>query len=284
VLEVGLGGRLDATNVVAAPIAVITGIALDHQAILGPTREDIAREKAGIFKAGQRVVISRSGDPMVRPQLVEAAERAGAVAITIPDWDAIERVPPLGLEGAHQRRNGAAALAALAYLEELGAVHVEPAAAAQALVHVRHPGRFEWLADDVVADGAHNPDGAAALASLLYHYVETPKAMVVAVSADKDVAAIVDQLAGEPIAFIATRYQQERAMDPEALAELFRAKVPEMRVETAPDLATALARARELAEMVVICGSLFLVGEARTLLLGAPTDPIVVSDPAPTTA
>jgi dihydrofolate synthase/folylpolyglutamate synthase len=103
---------------------------------------------------------------------------------------------------------------------------------------------------------------------------------VIAVSADKNVAAIADVLAPQVRAVIATRYQQERSLAPEAVADAFRARTTAV-VETRPDLAAALARARELGSPVVIAGSLFIVGEARVLCLGAAADPVVVSDPSP---
>ncbi len=261
VLEVGLGGRLDATNVVDAAVAVVTGVALDHEAILGGTLAAIAAEKAGIFKAGQRIIIGASGEPAAVPYLVVP----GAVVI---DDAAIAAVPPLALHGAHQRRNAAAALAAIDALEALGVLVCSPARRAHALATVRHPGRFERVGD-VILDGAHNPHGAAALAAELPHGCT----LILAVSADKDVAGIAAAL--EPVAgrVIATRYQQDRALPPEQLAAFF-TRVP---VETAPDLAAALALAPE--GPTVIAGSLFLVGEARVLLLGAPSDPMWVSDP-----
>ncbi len=286
VLEVGLGGRLDATNVVDAPIAVITGIALDHEGILGNTIAAIAAEKAGIFKKGQRIVLSRSGDPAATPVLLAAAERAGAAEITRLDWDAIDHVPPLAMTGVHQRRNAAAALAALDHLEALGAVTVPPARRAEVLAHVQHPGRFEWIegTPDIVLDGAHNPDGAAALDSLLCELTQRQIVLVVAVSADKDVAALVAQLASRPSYVVATRYQQERSMAPDELANIIREVHRSTPVVTAPDLPRALEAAQGHGDLIVIAGSLFLVGEARTLLLRAESDPISISDPAPTTA
>ncbi len=286
VLEVGLGGRLDATNVVDAPVAVITGISLDHEAILGPTIAAIAGEKAGIFKRGQRVVLSRSGDPSATPVLLAAAEHAGVASVTRLDWEAMDRVPPLSLAGMHQRRNAAAALAAIDQLEALGAVTVDARGRSRALAAVVHPGRFEWIAGepDIVLDGAHNPDGAAALDALLRDHADRRIVLILAVSADKDVPALVGPLAAQAAHVIATRYQQDRALPADDLARVVREVYPDLGVETAPDLAHALAAARGQGDLVVIAGSLFLVGEARTLLLGAPTDPIAISDPAPTTA
>jgi dihydrofolate synthase/folylpolyglutamate synthase len=269
VLEVGLGGRLDATNVVDAPIAVVTGVALDHEAVLGRTLDAIAREKAGIFKPGRHAVIGVSGDPAAVPTLVQAAAEVGARAVVV---DPLAPVPPLGLAGAHQRRNAAAALAAI---DQLG-LPVVPAA----LATIRHPGRFEVIdgAPRIVLDGAHNPHGARALADALAGFA--PVVLVIAVSSDKDVAGIARELVPVASAVIATRYAQPRALDPDLITRAF-AGVP---AETAPDLANALAVARARAgttSVVVVAGSLFLVGEARVLLCGAKADPFVVTDPAP---
>ena len=271
ILEVGLGGRLDATNAIVAEVAVVTGVALDHEAVLGGTLAAIAREKAGIFKPGQRIVVGASGEPAAVPVLVQAAGIGAAV--TVIDDAAIARVPPVALAGRHQRANAAAALAAVDHLEALGAIHVDAADRARALATVVHPGRFEVIGD-VILDGAHNPHGAAALVETLARRA----VFVVGVSNDKDVRGIAAALAPAAIAVVATRYQQERALDPEQLAAVFgELGVP---AACAPDLATALVAARRHGVPIVVCGSLFLVGEARVLLLGAPADPIFVSDPA----
>ncbi len=278
-LEVGLGGRLDATTAIASTIAAVTGVALDHQAILGSTLEAIAREKAGIFKPGQRVVIGASGEPAAVPWL-EAAARAARVArvVTIDDA-AIAKVPPVALPGAHQRRNAAVALAVLDELAGATGIAVGDQRRREALARVVHPGRFE-VVGDVILDGAHNPHGAAALAATLRERGQRP-VLIVGISADKDATAIARELAPVASHVIATRYQQERALPPEQLAEAFWA-CGHAAVETAPDLTTALARARIIAPTtaIAVAGSLFLVGEARVLLLRAPSDPIVVGDPA----
>lgn len=285
VLEVGLGGRLDATNVVAAPVAVVTGVALDHEGILGDTLAVIAGEKAGIFKPGQRIVIGASGEPAAVPVLLAAAQAVGpAAVVTLIDEAAVAAVPPVALRGAHQRCNAAAALAALDHLTALGVVEVAAEGRARALSTVTHPGRYEVLAPvadrpRVILDGAHNPHGAAALAAALVADGERPTA-ILAVSADKQVPALLAPLAGVVDAVIATRYQQERALAPDDLAAIVRTAIPGIPVTTAPDLASAVAMARGQGRTVLIAGSLFLVGEARTLLLGAPTDPVRVSDPS----
>ena len=273
ILEVGLGGRLDATNVVDAPFAVVTGVAMDHEAILGDSLDAIAREKAGIFKRGQRAIIGASGLPAAVPLLVAHARAAGVEHITVIDREAIDRVPPVALFGAHQRANAAAALAVVDELEARGVVTEVDRSAA--LAGVQHPGRFEEIGE-VILDGAHNPHGAEALAAALRERGTRP-VLVIAVSADKDVRAIAKMLAPAVSAVVATRYQQERAMEPAALAQIFHEVAPSLAISMAPDLRSALAIAQQ---PIVIAGSLFIVGEARVLLAGAIADPIVVSDPA----
>jgi dihydrofolate synthase / folylpolyglutamate synthase len=278
VLEVGLGGRLDATNVVDPAVAVVTGVALDHEAILGDTVARIAAEKAGIWKPGRPAIIGASGLAEAVPLLAEAARAAGARPRVIDDAD-VAAVPPVGLPGEHQRRNAAAAIAAI---QALGLPVV-----ASALAAVRHPGRFEIVeapaapagVPRIILDGAHNPHGAGALAEALRARGEHP-VLIAAVSADKDVAAIAAALAPAVRAVVATRYQQDRAMDPARLAAVFAAAPgAPAAVTAAPDLAAALAVAATYQAPIVIAGSLFLVGEARTMLLGAPTDPVRLSDP-----
>jgi len=268
VLEVGLGGRLDATNVVAAPIAVVTGVAMDHEAILGDTLDKIAAEKAGIFKRGQHAIIGISGEPEAVPRLVEHARAAGASVEVIAHAADVA----LSLPGAHQQRNAAAAVAAI---RTAGLPVLE-----EALLHVVHPGRFE-RAGDLILDGAHNPHGARALAQTLRAQPLRP-VLVLAVSTDKDVRAIVAALAGEVRAIVATRFQQDRALDPDALAAICRELVEDVHV--AGDLRGAVELARTLGSPVLVAGSLFIVGEALVAYLGAPSDPIRVSDPPATSS
>ncbi|HEY3804673.1 MAG TPA: Mur ligase family protein [Kofleriaceae bacterium] len=270
VLEVGLGGRLDATNAlaVAPAVAVVTGVALDHEAILGSTIEAIAFEKAGIFQRGSVAIVGASSEGQAI--LAEHARAAGSLVQVITDDD-LARVPVVALPGAHQRRNAAAAIAAV---RAAGLpVHGD------ALAHVVHPGRFE-RAGDLILDGAHNPDGARALAATLRELAIRP-VLVVAISADKDARAIVGALEHDVSAIVATRYRQERALEPAALAAIAR-EVTAIAVEVADDVVAAVARARELGSPVLVAGSLFVVGEARSALLGAPTDPIRLSDPPAT--
>jgi dihydrofolate synthase/folylpolyglutamate synthase len=287
VLEVGLGGRLDATNAVDAPVAVITGVAMDHQEYLGDTLRAIAGEKAGIWKRGQRAVIGASGETEAVPWLADAARAAGVHSLTIVSETDVDAVPGgLGLAGAHQRANAAAALAAIGALGELGVVRADAGARARGLAEVRHPGRLEEVAlgPRTVLDGAHNPHGARALAAWLAAQPERPRALVLAISADKDAPAMIDALAPHVEQVIATRYAQPRSLEPEALRALVEARAAALgrplAIDDAAGVDDALARARDGgAALVVIAGSLFAVGEARATMIGGPIDPIVVSDP-----
>src|SRR5688572_15506901 len=158
VLEVGLGGRLDATNVVDADVAVVVGVALDHREILGEDVAAIAREKAGIFKPGRVAIIGAGGEPEAIPVLVEEARARGARPMSAGPVPEGWRV---ALDGEHQRANAACALAAA---EELG---VSEEARRAGLASARWPGRLERVGDRVLLDAAHNPQAARALARVL---------------------------------------------------------------------------------------------------------------------
>ena len=283
-LEVGLGGRLDATNVVDAEIAVVTGVALDHQALLGDTLELIAAEKAGIFKAGQSVIIGASGEPAAVEVLAAAAKRVGAGRIELVHAASASSMPTLGLRGSHQRSNAASAVSAYRELVRCGITSIGDAAIHDALASATHPGRFETVAraPDIILDGAHNPHGAAALARAMAD-LPRPRVLLLGVSADKDVAGMVDALRGSAEHVIATRYDQPRALVPTELADACRS-AGLANVAAMEKLDAAIARARELTGRhgtIVIAGSLLLVGQARALLVAdVPVDPFVVTDPS----
>ncbi len=299
ILEVGLGGRLDATNVVDADVAVVTGVDMDHEAILGTTPQQIAFEKAGIFKTGRGAVIGLSGLAAATPHLLAHARAVGAGPVLLLNATDIAAVPHVALAGHHQRCNAAAALAALDVLalqQPPLTIRFSASVRAAGLAHVRHPGRFERLTGTptVILDGAHNPAGAAALARTLRDelgYQRQTTALVLAVSADKPVAAMLAALAPHVGLIVATRYQQDRAMaaldvatfGTEAAAA-WATGVPPPLVVSAESLlpALALAGAWPGVERIVVAGSLFLVGEARTALCNAPCDPLVVTDPSAT--
>jgi dihydrofolate synthase/folylpolyglutamate synthase len=277
VVEVGLGGRLDATNVIERPLAtVVTSIGLDHMDVLGATLTAIAREKAGIWKPGVPAIFA-CADAEARAVLAAEAARVGApAAILGRDFDDAG-LPPLALAGAHQRRNAALARRALAALPER--LRPTEAALAAGFGGVRWPGRMEQLTPTVLVDAAHNEEGAQALAAAL---PAGPFTLVLGVVADKDPRAVAGVLAPRAARVIATAPPTPRALPAAALAEVVRALAPGVAVESAPELAAALRAAQGDGggdARVVVAGSIFLVGEARRLLLGERADPLAVQDP-----
>lgn len=297
VLEVGMGGRLDATNATEPTLSVITQVALDHEAVLGRDVATIAGEKAGILRRGRPAITAAEGEALA---VVRArAADVGAPLVALDDvpfvgralgWAGVEVVglapTPLRspLLGAHQARNlAAAALAARAWGVPWSAV----AAGAMA---ARWPGRLEprsahglrWL-----LDGAHNPAGAAALVRALTDLRATPGVAVVGVTDDRLASDLLPALTAVAPRFVATRaVASPRSADPALVARrLVDAGVPVERVRTDADPPAALARAAAWAHAtaeapgaggerggpptVVVAGSLYLVGEARAWLRGA---------------
>lgn len=269
VLEVGLGGRLDATNVVPPPrVGAITRIALDHMNYLGPTVVDIAREKAGIAKPGMPIVLGPM-DPNVLRAIEEVTAAAGATLVdAMTDERALELVARarLRLAGAHQREN---ARVAVVVAKRLGIGEAACLAGAEA---AEWPGRLERIdAGDgpYLLDGAHNPDGALALAAHLAS--EGPVTLVFGALADKDWPAMIDALAPCATHRVYVAPGGRAPADLQALAKRHPGDVTDT-------VDAALARARTLAGpagLVVVAGSLFLVGEARAKLLSLPRDPPV---------
>lgn len=298
VMEVGLGGRFDATNVLEAElVAVVTGVALEHTDVLGRDTASIAFEKAGIFRRGWPAVIgcddaeagavleaearSRSS-PLYRLGIELTADAlAGGAGLHYQGPGGLLEAPRLSLDGAHQRRNAALALAATALLP---GVALDQEARQRGLEATRWPGRLEWIADDVLLDGAHNPDGARVLAAELPRLARNrPVTLLAGFAADKDAAAFLAlfQPEREPMLrrIIFTRPPSTRARAPEELLAL----APGATALPQPSLALESARTLARAEggMVLVSGSIFLVGEVRRLLTGERADPIVAQDPGP---
>jgi dihydrofolate synthase/folylpolyglutamate synthase len=263
VLEVGIGGRLDATNVIPTPrAAAITRIALDHTDRLGSTLIEIAREKAGIAKPGLEITLGPIAADL-RTAIDEVAREQGATTRTV-DEAHIPTPDRIGLPGTHQEDNArvAAALGA--------AIGASAPAVAEGIASVQWPGRLERIGDFLL-DGAHNPDGAQALARHLASLSLPPErvALVFGTLGDKDWAAMLGTLA--PLAaarFYVAPPASRSAADPRALAALHPGTV-------VPSIEDALSQVRRLPALRVICGSLVVVGQARALLLGLPRDPPV---------
>ena len=269
VLEVGIGGRLDATNVVAAPrVTALTGVAFDHQDKLGNTLDAIAREKAAIAKP--RV-------PMVFGQLSEEARKAArGVAVLrgarIVESDVVPESASLALAGPHQRANAGVAWSVGRCLG------FDRDAMVRGLASAVWPGRLEPIdAEDTrddalkgpwILDGAHNPEGAHALVHALTG--ASIGAVVFGALADKAWREVLEILSRIDAARVYTTPSGRTPATPTELAAL-RPGECEVDVEAALGRARALAGARP----VLVCGSLYLVGEARAKLLGLASDPIV---------
>lgn len=292
ILEVGLGGRLDATNTTEPALSVITTIALDHQEYLGDSLAAIAREKAGILRRGRRAVVAGSSSE-VRAAFEDAATTIGAILepARLP-YGLLERrltihgrhgiyVAEGTLAGAHQAANLRLAAQAAEALIDLDLLGPKPRIA-EGLSRVRWPGRSEHvrLADtEVVFDGAHNPAGVAALLDTLG---DAPFDLVFGALGDKDVAMMLPPLAARAGKVILTRpLHTPRAQAPENLAELINQPTV-----IAADPLVALQQALEQpAPRILVAGSLYLVGEARQALRrlrGVPAPAAEISTVAPT--
>ena len=277
VLEVGLGGRYDATTAARVDLAVITRIALDHTAILGPTREAIAAEKAAIVGERMPLVVGAQEADSLAVILARAKERASPHLVAGRDFswrrtpDGLDvtvlgqayaglRVP---LRGAYQEENAATAVAAALGMGTLG-IQITPEMVADGIARARWPGRFE-VVGDVVLDGAHNPDGAAALArSLEAEFPGERATLVLGCHRDKDLAGMLGALAPVTRRFVAVRARSPRARDDAEIAAA--AREAGIEAEVAGDVAQGLESARRGGGLVVVCGSLAVVGEARAAL------------------
>jgi dihydrofolate synthase/folylpolyglutamate synthase len=288
VVEVGLGGRLDATHAWDGGVAAITNVALDHMDRLGDTVTAIAREKAAIIERGDLAVTGATGDGLA--VIRRRARRVGVPLVEVPaapivgwDRDGIEVELPglgrtrVGLRGRHQAANVAVADAVLDALDAAGIASAPADARRRGYASARWAGRLELLeveGRDVLLDGAHNPAGAATLAQALDDLrpflrpgVE-PFTIVMGAMADKDVEGIVAALAGaaalEGARIIATQVDLPRAMPAKALAAVWRRILPEAAIVAIDDVGHALDEAIQAAAgPVVVAGSLYLVGAAR---------------------
>ncbi len=283
VLEVGLGGRLDATNVAPAAVSVVTSISLDHVEDLGPTVEAIAAEKAGIFRAGRPALVENRLDGTLET-FRAAAERTGArlhemgvetrlegVGATLEGTRFRLRTPlcrydlETPLLGSHQASNAALAVRAA----ELLRPDIELEAIARGVASVRWPGRLERFRGrgrTILLDGCHNPDGAAALCRFVADTGLAPD-LVFGAMADKDLEAMAAALGPAVRRIRLVPAPSPRAAAPEELLRLFSPHRPD--AVAAASLTAALVEllADPETETIIVAGSLYLVGEARALLL-----------------
>jgi dihydrofolate synthase/folylpolyglutamate synthase len=279
VLETGLGGRLDAVTAAEPLATAITSIGIDHTAYLGDTLGAIAREKAGILKPGVPCFLGRLPAEAER-EIAAVAARVGAPLARLGrDFD--PPATPLGLFGAHQRDNAAIAVAlAGAAAARLGRP-LDEQTVGRGLAEVRWPGRLEWLGDDLLVDCAHNAQGARALVDALPALAAgRPVVFLLSIARDKDSAAIFAALAPAASALVTTRSESLRARPAEALAAEARRVCAQVAAHEDPEAALAMARRLAgLGGLVVVCGSMFLVGALRARLRGEAVDPLATSDP-----
>jgi dihydrofolate synthase / folylpolyglutamate synthase len=290
VVEVGLGGRLDATNVISPMAAVITTIDFDHQDLLGETLESIAREKAGVIKPGIPVIVGPvppGARAVIEARCLEVGARpvhaAESVRLTSRTTDAGDREPVLSLEsgeyrvddvvlalsGRHQVDNAAVAFCLMTELANLG-LRLDAAAMRAGLAEARWPGRLErvhWRGSDVLLDAAHNPAGARALAAHLREVGWTDVTLVVGVMRDKDITGVLSALLPCCSTLVCTTPPSPRALPAEALAALA-STLPSApaNVVVIPDPGTAIAAACRDGARVVAAGSIFLIGPLRGIL------------------
>ena len=260
VVEVGIGGRLDATNVLSPDVSIVTNVGADHLDVLGPALEDVAREKAGIFRKGQPALLGASGTAAgARAALHAEARRIGARLVEIPPAADVA----FALPGAHQKQNLALALAAARAVAPLD----EPAVK-RGLAAVRWPGRLQRLeregARPLLLDGAHNPPGAAALAEHLDVTGLSGRVdLFFGGLRDKDLPGVFAPLAARARRIVLVAPESPRAEKPEAL----RARLGRPDLETADSVAEGLARldGTDGDGPILVAGSLYLVGEVLRL-------------------
>ena len=284
VLEVGLGGRGDSTNIVEKPVlSIITNVALDHMDVLGDTLEEIAWEKAGIIKAGCPVITGATGEAF--GAIAKQARELGAPLIDVSrlKYRITERTPfgytfdtaigdrhyrkiELSMAGEHQVKNAVTALCALDFMREEGLIQVNDETMRWGMKAAHPPARFQIVSENplVVFDGAHNPDGARALAKTLGELVPGGRILFVcSILRDKAVSEMLEAFAGVAAAFVVTTSGNERSLGASALAAQVRAAGGLVAAE-APGAKEAYNTAMGLAggyDAVVFAGSLYMIGD-----------------------
>lgn len=286
--ETGLGGRLDATNIVTPLVSVITNIGIEHSELLGDTVEKIAGEKAGIIKPGVPVVTAAAAAHGREVIAAVAREKGSPLTVVSPEET---HEPPLDtidlpLHGPHQRLNAALAVATVRALAKQ--IPVSDRAFRAGLSKVDWPGRMHRLqtasGQTVLLDGAHNPDGAEALRiGLQEEFPNAKPAIIFGVFRDKDSTSMCRSLAPLAGRILLTPVHSERSEDPAKLVAACRESNAHAAIEVCPSLADALQKTAD-APFIIIAGSLYLVGEAMELLHIAgvlPTDEKGLNDWSP---
>jgi dihydrofolate synthase/folylpolyglutamate synthase len=263
VLETGMGGRLDATNVVSPAVCVLTPVDLDHQQYLGETLPEIAREKAGIIKAGVPVVSAPQADAVREVFDSAARERSTQVHYIDAPLEGIE----LALAGSHQAWNAALAIKALAQAD----LSVSEEAITRGLREVSWPGRFQHVNPRFIVDGAHNPAAARRLAQTWREvYGDKRASLILGVLRDKDVLGICEALL--PIAgrILTVPVGNPRSATPQEIARFIGQVAPRQESIAVRDLPAAIRIAQSMERRTLITGSLFLAGEALAFFGAQP--------------
>jgi len=286
VLEVGMGGRLDATHVVRPELVIVSNVAMDHVEYLGPRLADIAREKAGIIEP-HRACVTAARQAPVRAVLEEVCRRRKARLLRVGREIRVRsrrdgtldcrgpslaiRDVPLALRGAHQRDNAACVLGAIGVLRQRGFA-IGDEAVRRGLSRVSWEGRLEIVrrSPTVVLDGAHNAAGAAALARALGGFACRRLTLVLGILADKDWRGMIRRLAPLADRVILTRPPEQRAQAPEVLAGEARRWNRTVEIAEQPRQAVRAAlRQSGPDDLVCIAGSLYLVGAVRPLFIAS---------------
>ncbi len=263
VLEVGMGGRLDATNIVRPLVSVITPIDLDHEQYLGNTIEQIAGEKAGIIKTGG-VVVMAGQRPEAEAVILRVASECRARVVRATDFLPRAAQYELALRGEHQIANAATVLATIAELRA-ASWNIPEDAVRSGLRTTRWPGRLERIGERpaVYLDGAHNPAGMRVLRAFLAT-TPHPRVLVFGAMRDKSVAEMAEIIFPEADAVVLTQPSHRRAATPETIQDLAEHLNRQLHVRAAPEAALDLAvELAGPAGTVVAAGSLFLVGDLR---------------------
>jgi dihydrofolate synthase/folylpolyglutamate synthase len=294
VVEVGMGGRFDATNAIQPVVSAITSIASDHERHLGSTLEAIAFEKAGIIKADVPVVVGRLdagpaaviaararavGAPIVDASATTIAHAGidrGRVTLSVRTPRAVYEAVTLGLNGRHQIDNALVAVCTLEACAPAG-LDIGADAVTAGLRDVVWPARLEWLrlpgGATVLIDAAHNPAGARALAQYLVDAGVAPLPLVLAIMRDKDVDAVVAELAPVASIIVATEVPSRRALPARDLAERIHRLHTSLPVWAAPDPHQAVDAGVRTGGRAAVAGSIFLVGPLRSRLVAHGATP-----------
>jgi dihydrofolate synthase/folylpolyglutamate synthase len=261
--ETGLGGRLDATNIVTPLASVITNIALDHQQWLGDTLERIAFEKAGIIKSGVPVVTATDEAPALAVIKQTAMEKKSPLTVVVKDHLPAEFASVLSLSGEHQKRNAALALATVEILQK--EIPVAKSNIIAGLHYVEWPGRLQLMEMDgkrILLDGAHNVAGAKALREAIEkNFPAGDRTLILGILDDKDWRQICELLAPLAETILTVPVLSNRTANPNELAKACRIANPSARVSVCESLDDAFQK-MPLNHLTVVAGSLYLAGEA----------------------